>query len=136
MIKFVSANESPYARRDPVSLMLDEGGMILGCSETCEELFGYDLHELTLQHVSTLFPQLAEIELVQKSRLNPLLVYLCHCGSLFRGQCKNGEILQRELSIVSLNHAGKRVVKLFVLQSPNAKHLRVAPEAPMHVRAK
>ena len=113
----LSSNERQSGWREPVSLILDEKGMIRDCSETSEELFGYKIRELIAFHVSKLLPQLSEFELVQNGQFNPRFVYLCRCGHLFKAQSQHGRAFLSELSLVSLNHAGQRILKLFVLPS-------------------
>ena len=115
----VSSKAQPSSWREPVALILDESGMICDCSKTSEELFGYNLRELISLHVSKLLPQLSEIELVQNGQVNPRLVYLCHCGHLFKAQSHHGGSFLSELCLVCLYNAGKRILKLFILPSIN-----------------
>ncbi len=113
----VSLNERPAGWREPVALILDECGMIRDCSDAGEELFGYKLRELISLPVSKLLPQLSEMELIQDGQFNPRFAYLCRCGHLFRAQNQHGRTFLSELGLVSLNQAGKRILKLFVLPS-------------------
>lgn len=102
---------------EPPVLVLDESGMIRDCSIACEELFGYSLRELSTQHVSGLLPELKGIELVHDGRLNAPLEYLCHCGHVFWAHNRQGGFFPSELSLVRLENAGRRILRLFVLPS-------------------
>ena len=114
-----STSKRPFGWRELATLLLDENGMIRDCSNTGEELFGYTFRDIVSQHVSKLLPQLSGVELVKDGQLNPKLDYLCHCGHLFEVQTEFGGILPSELSLVSLEHAGKRILKLFILPDGN-----------------
>jgi hypothetical protein len=103
--------------REPVSLILDESGMIRDCSKSSEDLFGYNLREIITLHVSKLLPQLSQFELIQDGQFNPRFVYLCHCGHLFKVHKNHGGTLFGELCVVCLYQAGKRLLKLFFLPS-------------------
>ncbi len=98
--------------REPAALTLDEQGMILDCSESGEELFGYSRLELLQQHVSTLLPQLSGIDLFRDGEPNALLAFLCRIGHLFQVQCCEGVTFHSELTFVHLNHAGKSILRL------------------------
>lgn len=101
-------------RYEPPSITLDERGMILDCSKTFERLFGCRRRELIWRHVSSLFPQLTEIELVQQGQFNSLLTFLCRCGKLFQAQNMQGDSLSCNLSFVRLEYNGKHTLRLFV----------------------
>jgi hypothetical protein len=99
---------------EPATLTLDELGMIHDCSNSGEKLFGYCRSDLVLQHVSRLFPQLSDVVLVENSRINPRLSFLCHCGHLFVAQGREGHTFFSKLSFVLLDIAEKEVLKLIV----------------------
>ncbi len=112
----------PRAAKAPASrlhctatLVLDESGMICDCCTTAEELFGYRLRVLIKQHVSSLFPQLAGIDLLQDDQISPLLEDLCQGGHVFLAHSRKGNVFPCELSMVTVGEAGRRSVKLFVL---------------------
>lgn len=100
------------------TLTLDEDGVIRDCSLSGEKLFGYRSRELVWQHVSKLFPQLSEVELVKNSRLNPRLGFLCHCGHSFQSRNRDGSVFLSELSFVHLGgrrgDEGRWVLRLIV----------------------
>jgi PAS domain S-box-containing protein len=112
-----ATQEHSSATCEVASLTLDESGMIRDCCRAAEKLFGYSLRQLCSQHVSALIPQLSGIEMVQEGQVNPKLAYLCRCGHLFRAESRYGDILPSELSLVRLENAGRRMLKLFVLPS-------------------
>lgn len=110
----VSSRELSSEWNEPVTLTLDERGMIRDCCSSCEALFGYSRRELVWQHVSKLLPQLSEIKLVQNGQINPRLGFICRCGHLFRSQNRDDSFFYSELSFVNLEHAGMRILRLFV----------------------
>jgi PAS domain S-box-containing protein len=81
------------------SLTLDDLGVIRVCSDTCEQVFGYALDELAGRHVSVIFPQLPDTELVQDGRINSRLAYLCHCAVAFQARRRDGRCFASELFI-------------------------------------
>ncbi len=106
--------------REPAALTLDERGMILDCSDSGEELFGYCRLDLIHQHVSKLLPQLAGVDLIQDGEPNAQLGFLCHIGHPFQFHDCNGGVFNSELSFVHLNHAGKSIVRLIARPFPTA----------------
>lgn len=104
-------------RLDPPALSLDERGMVLDCSKSFERLFGFRRSELVWHHVSTLFPQLAGVELVRDGQINSLLSYLCRCGQPYQAINRQGETLSSNLSFVRIEYKGKRILRLIVQPS-------------------
>lgn len=98
-------------------LLLDETGLIKDCSKYVEALFGYRRHELVWQHISCLFPQLSDYELIQRGRINPQLDFICHCGHIFMALDRQGGTSANELSIIKLEHNGLRTLRLIVRPS-------------------
>ncbi len=107
-------DELVIARHDPLALSLDEMGMIHDCSNSFEILFGCGRGDLVGQHVSTLLPQLKGIELVQSGQINPQLNYLCRCGQLYQVQNPQGGTFSSNLSVVRIEYAGRRSLRLIV----------------------
>ncbi len=107
-------DEDVVARHDPLALSLDDLGMIQDCSNSFEILFGCGRSDLVGQHVSTLLPQLKGVELVQSGQVNPLLNYLCRCGELYQVQNPQGGTFSSNLSVVRIEYAGKRSLRLIV----------------------
>jgi hypothetical protein len=99
---------------NPPALSLDERGMIHDCSKSFEKLFGFRRSDLVWKHVSKLFPRLADVELVQSGRLNPLLNYLCHCGHLYEALNSQGETFSSNLSFVHIEFDGRRSLRMIV----------------------
>ncbi len=106
--------------QEPVTLTLDERGLIHDCSNSGEKLFGYCRDDLVQQHVSRLFPQLSEVVLVENGTINPRLIFLCRCSHQFMAQGKGGRAFLSKLSIVLLEIAGKGFLKLIVWPEGNA----------------
>jgi len=104
---------------DASVLSLDEAGVIQACSESCEKLFGYAIHDLQSLHVSKLYPQLAGVPLFPEGRVNPMLDFLCHCGHLFQAESKQGDIVRSELSFVRIESGGLRSWRLIVRPMKN-----------------
>ncbi len=113
MVSARSCQQAPNARVDVNSrfnapalissdlskITLDDHGIILNCSATCERVFGYRLEELAGRHVSILLPHLKDTELVLEDRINARLAYLCHCAMPFQARRRDGEMLDTELYI-------------------------------------
>ncbi len=106
-------------RFEPAVLTLDESGMIRDGSSASEALFGYALRDLLLAHVSVLLPQFSGIELLQNGKVNPELVRQCQDGHVFWARDRDGEVSPSELGLIALEHAGARMLRLFVLQCEN-----------------
>jgi PAS domain S-box-containing protein len=81
---------------------LDERGFIHHCNGPTERMFGYSCCELKGRHISALFPQLADTELICGEHVNPRLKFLCHCGTPFRGIRRDGETVLTELYLNKL----------------------------------
>jgi len=105
----------------PPAMSLDERGMIHDCTKSCEEFFGYQRPDIVQQHVSSLFPQLAGVALVQEGRINPVLNFICRCGQLFQAQNRQGDTLPCNLFFVPLENKGKRTLRMIVSPSISAK---------------
>ena len=114
-------NTTGYTLQDPAALVLDDRGMIRNCNKSCEKLFGYRSSELAWQHVSRLFPQLSEVQLVQNGVFNPHLEFLCHFGLPFRARKYLGDTFDSELHFVHLNQNGRFVIRLLINPSHRAK---------------
>ena len=101
-------------RYDPPALSLDEHGMIQDCSKTFEKLVGFQRSDLVWNHISRLFPQLVDVELLKGGRVNPLLNYLCHCGHSYQVQNRQGETLLSNLSFVLVEFSGRLSLRMIV----------------------
>jgi PAS domain S-box-containing protein len=106
---------SPFAPPVPgpgdlAMLALDDKGVILNCSQACEQLFGYRQDELGGRHVSTLLPHLEDTELVLEDRINSRLAFLCRCAS-FQARRRDGDFFTSELFI---NRLGNQNVVVLV----------------------
>ncbi len=109
-------------RYDPPALSLDERGMILDCSKSFEQQFGFRRIDLVWQHVSRLLPQLKNVDLIQAGQINRMLNFLCHCGQLFEAQTQQGESLTARLSFVHIDNQERRSLKLIVQPSNECRH--------------
>ncbi len=121
---FVRRREWPHGRftklHGPPALSLDERGMIRDCTASCEEFFGYQRQDLLDHHISSLFPQLEGVALVEDGQFNPLLNFICRCGQLFHAQSREGDTFPCNLIFVSLENNGKRTLRMIVSPaSPN-----------------
>ena len=99
---------------DNPTFLLDDHGLIQECSQSVERQFGYSRSDLVWQHISRLFPQLSDIELVLEDRLNPLLSYICHCDHIFEALNCQSDIIICNLSFVRIKNDGKRFLRLIV----------------------
>ena len=116
----IASNGRVGIKDELIALMLDERGMICDCSKAGEKLFGYLRRDLVWQHVSTLLPQLSEINLISNGQINPRLGFLSRCGQLFQTKNRQGETFYSSLHFVHLDYKGKRVVRLILRPSGNA----------------
>ncbi len=103
---------------EPAALTLDEHGMILDCSASCQELFGYTAPELFQQHVSKLMPQFSGVDLFLDGEPNAMIAFLCRIGHLFLVRRCCGATFKSELSFVHLSHAGKSILRLIATRLP------------------
>lgn len=114
VIRDTSTGEYSGERHSPPVLVLDEKGYIQECSRAVEKLFGYRRHELIWQHISCLFPKLAEITLMQSGRLNPMLNYICHCDHSFEAINKQGDINICNLNFLLMEYGSTPNMRLIV----------------------
>lgn len=128
-IRAMKARRNAPERHDPPALSLDDRGMIIECSKSFGRLFGFRSSDLVLHHVSTLFPQLAGVELVQGGQVNSFLNYLCRCGQVYQAKNRQGDMLSNHLSFVRIEYNGKRILRLIV--HPVFDRDRNEPEMPM-----
>lgn len=84
-------------------LFLQADGTVCDCSLPQEQLYGYCRRDLMRQHVSKLFPQLTDIDLISQRGVNPRLCFLCHCGHVFRSNGAEGETHLSRLNVIQLN---------------------------------
>jgi PAS domain S-box-containing protein len=86
-----------------VTIVLNDDGLIRGCSSTCEEVFGYRQSELLGRHVSLLLPKLEGVDLVSGKEINPRLRYLCHCAIPFLAKRRDGRLFAGEVFFNRVN---------------------------------
>lgn len=108
-------------RHTPPVLLLDVNGFIQECGKSVEKIFGYQQHELVWQHISCLFPQLSDVALMQESRLNPMLNYICHCDHVFEAINKQSDIVVCHLNFLLVEHKGMQNLRLIVRPVIGAK---------------
>lgn len=101
-------------QNDNPTFLLDDHGLIQEFSQTVEKQFGYGRSDLVWQHISCLFPQLSDIELVLEDRLNPRLSYICHCDHIFEALNCQGDIIICNLSFIRIKNDGNRFLRLIV----------------------
>ncbi|MFA7269154.1 MAG: PAS domain-containing protein [Sterolibacterium sp.] len=113
----ISACESTpslLAEDETAALLLDKRGMIRGCNNATEELFGYRRSEVFWQHVSMLLPQLADIELIQDGRINPRLRFLSRIGGYFQALTRRGEYFASDLFLLDLSNPDSSDLRVIV----------------------
>jgi PAS domain S-box-containing protein len=118
---YKEAFEERPVEHESAELMLDEGGMILDCSDSGEKLFGYSRSELIKQHVSRLLPQLSKVKLVENGKLDSQLGFFCHCGRLFQVQSRLRGTFLSELNFILLSYAGMSILRLIVSPLGNVR---------------
>lgn len=114
-------DEELTERYDPPAFSLDGRGFIQECGKSVEKLFGYRQHELVWQHISCLFPKLADVSLIQENRLNPMLYYICRCGHVFEAINKQSDTIVCNLNFFLIEHEGVSTLRLIVRPVAGAK---------------
>ena len=121
------------------ALSLDDHGLIHDINTLCESIFGYQRQDLLNQHISKLFSQLSDVELVKDGQVNPSLNYLCRCGHFFQAQNHKGDIFSCNLSFVRIGNEERRYFRMivhphgrwergrFVYRPSNTRNLKVEP---------
>lgn len=105
---------------DAPAFLMNVQGVIRSCNKSAERRFGYPQSELLWQHISRLFPQFGDVELVMQNHLNPLLNYLCRCDHIFEAINKKGEIISCNLTFFSIEREGMHLLRLVVRSNDNA----------------
>jgi PAS domain S-box-containing protein len=105
---------------DAPAFLMNVQGIIRSCNKSAERRFGYPQSDLLWQHISCLFPQFADVELVMQNHLNPLLNYLCRCDHIFEAINKKGEIISCNLTFFSIEREGMHLLRLVVRSSDEA----------------
>ena len=98
----------------PAEFSLDENCFIQECSKSVEKLFGYHQHELAWQHISSLFPKLSEVALMQDHRINQMFSYICRCGHTFDALSAHGSFIKCNLSLFLIANEGVSTLRLIV----------------------
>lgn len=111
---------------DVAALTLDGRGMIRYCNRAGESLFKYRRSELAWRHVSTLLPELADVELLQDGEINSRLRFLYHIGRPFQALTQEGERFDGELFISVLDNTGGGRLSLIVRPATEACDSRPA----------
>lgn len=115
------AYENAAEASDPISVSVDARGMITDCSNTSEQFFGYRRRDLVIHHISKLFSELTEIELIQNDEFNQSLVFLCRCGKLLQAKNSMGDTISCNLNFVHLVNNGKNTYRLIASPAGNAR---------------
>ena len=105
------------ARDEPAELILDRSGVILDCNAAGERLFHLGREHVLQRHVSTLFPQLADMELMEDGEPTARFRFLCSIGCGFKTLGGDGERFVSELFVNSLGNAGPDHLRLIVRRS-------------------
>ncbi len=101
-------------RNMPAAVLMDEVGIIQNCCTSFEALFGYPQSELISLHISMIFPEFAQITLINKGTINKRLHYLSHCGHVFTGWDKQGKTKPTKLNLVCLEIKGHFNLRMLV----------------------
>lgn len=103
-----------------LEIEMDVQGIIRDCNADCERLVGYRRSELIARPITLLIEELSHYPLFERDRLNPHLVFICHCGMPFRVRNKAGEEFFSELKIIQLPHMDATQVRLLACPLPPA----------------
>jgi hypothetical protein len=112
--------EAPGTSVDQVvGLKLDGHGMVCDWDSACETLFGHRRSEIVSRHVSTLLPQLADVQLIEGGEPNSRLRYLCRIGVRFQALSRSGERFPCDLFLNTLGSPGGSHLRLIVCAAPD-----------------
>jgi hypothetical protein len=96
------------------TLTIDYDGMICDCDHDGEALFKCQRDEMIEHHVSTLLPQLVELDVVRDSKTNSVLRFCCRVGHHFAAVARNSETFVAELFLNILDNTGHGRVSVVV----------------------
>ncbi len=114
---------------DEAVLTVLENGLIINCNKAGADLLGCDTNQLIWKPISSLLPQLADLELAQDKELNPYLHFLSLVGHRFEVIASNGGHFASELSFSEVEALGRRCVRIVMQpirhgQATTLRHLR------------
>ena len=95
-------------------LTLYDNGMIRDCNKAGARLLGCAPNKLTWQHISTIFPQLAEVALVKDERINPYLRFLSRIGHHFEVVSINGVRFACELFFNEVENLSQHCLRIII----------------------
>lgn len=108
------SDDDTTAACDPPALTVDERGMICDCNRAIESLFGYRRSEVVWRHISMLLPQMEDVDLMPKGKVNPRLQFLCRIGKPFAALDRSGERFDSNLFFNDLGNPGSPRLRVIV----------------------
>lgn len=103
-----------YAEDDAAVVTVHTNGMISDCNYSASELLKCAPSSLTWRHISTFFPQLSEIALLNGENINPNLSFLSLIGYHFEAVAINGMHFASKLFFVDIDPLGERYLRLII----------------------
>ncbi len=95
-------------------LSLNDRGVIKDATKTVEALFGVVYRDLAGKHVSLLFPQLMDVELVLGGNINPLLSHLSRRGHLYIAKKHKGDDFLCHVNFIQVEFFGIRSLRVMI----------------------
>jgi len=105
---------SSYAEDGAAVVTVHTNGMISDCNHSASELLKCSASSLTWRHISTFFPQLTEIALLNGENINPNLSFLSRIGYHFEAIAMNGMQFASKLFFVDIDHLGEHYLRLII----------------------
>jgi len=105
---------SLYGEEDMALLTLHDNGLIKDCNNTCVRLLGCEFDKLRFQHISSFFPQLAQVTLIDKKSINPYLRFLSRVGHHFEAVDMMGMHFSCKLFFNDIEEFGRHYLRVIV----------------------
>lgn len=107
-------SKANISKKEKAALTLFDDGKIRDCNQVAGNLLGCSPSELTGQHITRLFPQLAEIKLVQGKQANSYLRFLSRIGHPFEVVDMKGMHLKYELFFNDVENLGQHHLRIII----------------------
>lgn len=107
-------NENSYIEDYAAVLTVQTNGRISDCNQSASDLLSCDDSSPIWQHISTFFPQLANVALLVDEKINPNLRFLSRIGYNFEVIASNGMRFASKLFFVDIEHLGEHYLRLII----------------------
>lgn len=106
--------------KDQIVLMIDANGLIRQCNKTAGKFMGCPTSKLVWQHISSLLPQLGNMNLLADGQLNPRLRYLSRIGHHFQLDISDDIPHSACIFVHELESAGRYYLRLIICPDKGA----------------